>query len=69
MKTDSPGPVAAASAVVTAQYHEMSTLLFTIALVCGIWYFFILLVQAIGFTQLYVIWRGSAGNLSDLTLS
>jgi len=69
MKTESSEPVATASAVVTAQYHEMSTLLFAIAVVCGIWYFFILLVQAIGFTQLYVMWHGNAGNLSDLTLS
>ncbi|KAF4627022.1 hypothetical protein G7Y89_g11133 [Cudoniella acicularis] len=29
------------------------SLIFTAAAVCGIWYFFILLVQAIGFTQIY----------------
>jgi len=38
---------------ITAEDHEMSTLIFAIALACGIWYFFILVVQAIGFIQLY----------------
>jgi hypothetical protein len=47
-------PVATAGTVVAAGDHEMSTWIFAIALACGIWYFFILVVQAIGFTQLYV---------------
>ncbi|KAG9243214.1 glycosyltransferase family 21 protein [Calycina marina] len=34
------------------EYHVVSTAVFVIALACGIWTFFILLVQAIGFTQL-----------------
>jgi hypothetical protein len=45
-------PFAAARAVEAAADHEMSTWIFAIALACGIWYFFILVVQAIGFTQL-----------------
>jgi hypothetical protein len=32
--------------------HAMSAWVFGAALASGIWYFFILLVQAIGFTQL-----------------
>lgn len=51
MKTASSAPVATAVAVVPSEY-EMSTLIFTVALICGIWFFFIVLVQAIGFTQL-----------------
>jgi hypothetical protein len=43
-----------AIAVVTIQDHEMSTWIFAIAVACGIWYFFILMVQAIGFIQMYV---------------
>jgi hypothetical protein len=56
MSTLSPNPfVATASAVgVATENHEMSTGIFATALACGIWYFFILLVQAIGVTQLYV---------------
>ena len=46
--------VATAGTVVAAGDYEMSTWIFAIALACGIWYFFILVVQAIGFTQLYV---------------
>jgi hypothetical protein len=46
---------ATARAVGTTEDHEeMSTWIFAIALACGIWYFFILVVQAIGFTQLWV---------------
>lgn len=45
--------VATAAAVVAATGHDMPTWLFAIALACGIWYLFIVLVQAIGFTQLY----------------
>jgi hypothetical protein len=45
-------PFAAARAVEAAADHEMSKWIFAIALACGIWYFFILVVQAIGFTQL-----------------
>ena len=52
---DPSSTVATADAVeIAAEDHEMSTLIFAIALACGIWYFFILVVQAIGFTQLYV---------------
>jgi hypothetical protein len=54
MKSYPASPVATTEAVVSAEYHEMSTLLFIVALACGIWFFFIVLVQAIGFTQLYV---------------
>ncbi|KAH8656607.1 hypothetical protein BGZ60DRAFT_384563 [Tricladium varicosporioides] len=31
----------------------MSTLIYSVAAICSIWYFFILVVQAIGFTQLF----------------
>jgi ceramide glucosyltransferase len=34
--------------------HDMSMWLFTIALAGGVWYFLILIIQAIGFTQLFV---------------
>jgi ceramide glucosyltransferase len=47
-------PFATARAVEAAEDHEMSTWIFAIALACGSWYFFILVVQAIGFTQLWV---------------
>jgi hypothetical protein len=47
-------PFATARAVEAAEDHEMSTWIFAIALACCIWYFFILVVQAIGFTQLWV---------------
>jgi hypothetical protein len=47
-------PFATAKAVATADDHEMSTWIFAIALACGAWYVFILVVQTIGFTQLYV---------------
>ncbi|TVY81342.1 Ceramide glucosyltransferase [Lachnellula suecica] len=46
--------VAAAHAVgATAEQNAMETCTLAIALACGIWYFFILLVQGIGFAQLY----------------
>jgi hypothetical protein len=62
MRSPSPNSVlATASAVgVASEKHEMSLWLFAAALACGIWYFFIILVQAIGFTQLFVkgaVWR------------
>jgi hypothetical protein len=44
--------VATAKAVVATEDNEMSTVMFGIALACGVWYFFILLVQGIGSTQL-----------------
>ena len=47
-------PVATAVAVVAAEGHEMSTWIYILALASGGWYIFILVVQAIGFTQLYV---------------
>jgi hypothetical protein len=46
--------VDAAAAVVTIEDHEMSTWIFAVAVACGIWYFLILVVQAIGFIQMYV---------------
>lgn len=46
------GPSAAANAVGAAEDYEMSAWTFAIASACGFWYFFILVVQAIGFTQL-----------------
>ena len=55
MTIDSLNSVAAtARAVETAEQNEMEPWIFAIALACGVWYFFILLVQGIGFTQLYV---------------
>ncbi|KAL2063839.1 hypothetical protein VTL71DRAFT_4333 [Oculimacula yallundae] len=39
---------------VRADSHDMPTWLFGISLAGGIWFFFIILVQAIGFTQLYL---------------
>jgi ceramide glucosyltransferase len=47
-------PFATAIAVEPAEDHDMSTWIFAIALACGIWYFLLLLVQAIGFIQLSV---------------
>jgi hypothetical protein len=47
-------PLAAARAAASVDDHEMSAWIFTIALACGIWYFLLLVVQAIGFTQLYM---------------
>ena len=47
-------PFATAIAVEAAEDHDMSTWTFAIAFACGIWYFFILVVQAIGFIQLSV---------------
>jgi hypothetical protein len=47
-------PFATARAVEAAEDHDMSAWIFAIALAFGIWYFFILVVQAIGFTQLSV---------------
>lgn len=44
----------AARAVDNSGQDAMETWIFAIGLACGIWYFFILLVQGIGFTQLYV---------------
>ena len=44
--------LATASAVEATAPHAMSAWVFGAALASGIWYFFILLVQAIGFTQL-----------------
>jgi len=43
-----------APAVKTAEQNAMGTWIFAIAVACGAWYCFILLVQGIGFTQLYV---------------
>jgi hypothetical protein len=48
-------PVVEAAAEV-AGGHELSTVLIAIAAACGIWFCFILLVQTIGTTQLYVEW-------------
>ncbi|TVY13065.1 Ceramide glucosyltransferase [Lachnellula arida] len=54
MTIDSPKYVAiTARAVEAAEQNAMETWTFGIALACGIWYFFIVLVQAIGSTQLY----------------
>jgi hypothetical protein len=52
--TDLSPDFSAANAVgaITAE-DEMSTWIFSIALGCGIWTLFILVVQVIGFTQLY----------------
>ena len=45
-------PFVTASAVEATAPHAMSAWVLGAALASGIWYFFILLVQAIGFTQL-----------------
>lgn len=55
-------PFATARAVEAAEDHDMSAWIFAIALACGIWYFLILVVQAIGFTQLSVK-RQSLGEI------
>jgi hypothetical protein len=47
-------PVATTATVVLAGQDDLSILTYTVALVCGIWFFFIILVQAIGSIQLYV---------------
>jgi ceramide glucosyltransferase len=65
MTSASPISVAAtARAVESAEQNAMETepWIFAVALACGIWYFFILLVQGIGFTQLYV----RNANVEDL---
>jgi hypothetical protein len=55
--------VATAGAVgIAAEDHEMSTWIFGIALACGIWYFLVLVVQAIGFTQLYMKHQRTYGS-------
>ena len=38
--------------VASAESHETSMGLFVVAVACGVWYAFILVVQGIGFTQL-----------------
>ncbi|KAE8446192.1 hypothetical protein EG329_012417 [Mollisiaceae sp. DMI_Dod_QoI] len=54
MKAPSPNhPMVTAASVADINGHEMSTLLFLIALACGIWYIFLLGVQTIGLTQLF----------------
>ena len=63
-------PVATPGAVVSAGHHEMSWWVFAIALACGIWYFFILVVQVIGFIKLYVnITAWKLGMLTVLQIS
>ena len=46
--------MATAVAVVATEGHEISMWIYAIALACGAWYMFLLIVQAIGFTQLCV---------------
>ena len=46
----------------------MSAWITGIALVCGIWYFFILLVQIIGYTQLYVNTSALYSNNTDYSI-
>jgi hypothetical protein len=48
-----PASAAVRAAVEAAGDHEPSTLVALIVVACGVWVFCVVLVQIIGFTQLY----------------
>jgi hypothetical protein len=53
-----PATIRASSLVVEDDQSVINPWVFAAAAACGIWYMFILGVQAIGFTQLYVLLNG-----------
>jgi hypothetical protein len=60
MRSDSSGPAADAVGIASDE-DVMPSWIFAIASACGIWYFFILLVQAIGAIQMYMTRHSERG--------